>query len=174
MKTSQIVAGILLAIGGWAAPASAIEMFTNFNNGMELGNRPLGIEWMSPVRYHENQPAPLWPGRWTTRCAAETGPPPAMPQYRQETPPAEEIAPPRSPAPRNSAPEPRGPAKDWIETQQEQPQPPAPAFDAAAVQLQPLPPTGQSRFIPTPPDASDDNYSPRGESYLPSGDQTGG
>jgi len=43
-----------------AAPAQAIEMFTNFNNGTELGTRPLGIETLSPVRYHSWQHA----GRW--------------------------------------------------------------------------------------------------------------
>src|SRR5258707_15870253 len=50
---------VVVAFGGVALPARAIEMFTNFNNGTELGTRPLGIEIMSPVRYH------AYPhGRW--------------------------------------------------------------------------------------------------------------
>src|SRR5258707_5049619 len=50
---------VVVAFGGVALPARAIEMFTNFNNGRELGTRPLGIEIMSPVRYH------AYPhGRW--------------------------------------------------------------------------------------------------------------
>jgi len=43
---------LVLALGGVASRAQAIEMFTNFNNGTELGTRPLGIEILSPVRYH--------------------------------------------------------------------------------------------------------------------------
>jgi hypothetical protein len=35
---------------------SAVEMFTNFNNGMELGFRPYGIPEFPPVRYHSWQP----------------------------------------------------------------------------------------------------------------------
>jgi hypothetical protein len=48
----------LLTFGSLAAPAAAIEMFTNFNNGTELGTRPLGIDEMPPVRFHS------WQGRW--------------------------------------------------------------------------------------------------------------
>jgi hypothetical protein len=35
-----------------ASPVGAIELFTNFNNGTELGTRPYGIPEMPPVRYH--------------------------------------------------------------------------------------------------------------------------
>ena len=50
---------LVLALGCLASEARAIEMFTNFNNGTELGTRPLGIEILSPVRYH------AYPqGRW--------------------------------------------------------------------------------------------------------------
>jgi hypothetical protein len=61
MKTFSILLGIVsaaagLTIGGWSSPACAIEMFTNFNNGMELGFRPLGIPEFEPVRYHSWQP----------------------------------------------------------------------------------------------------------------------
>jgi hypothetical protein len=52
-NTLSILLGSCLAIGGlmlgnWSSSASAVEMFTNFNNGMELGFRP--------VRYHSWQP----------------------------------------------------------------------------------------------------------------------
>ncbi len=58
MKRPALFA-LALAFGGLASEARAIEMFTNFNNGTELGTRPLGIEIMSPVRYH------AYPqGRW--------------------------------------------------------------------------------------------------------------
>jgi hypothetical protein len=58
MKRRALFA-LALAWGWLASPAHAIEMFTNFNNGTELGTRPLGIEIMSPVRYH------AYPhGRW--------------------------------------------------------------------------------------------------------------
>jgi len=58
MKRSALFS-LVLALGGLASHAQAIEMFTNFNNGTELGTRPLGIEIMSPVRYH------AYPhGRW--------------------------------------------------------------------------------------------------------------
>jgi hypothetical protein len=58
MKRRAVFA-LALAMGCLASPAHAIEMFTNFNNGTELGTRPLGIEIMSPVRYH------AYPhGRW--------------------------------------------------------------------------------------------------------------
>jgi hypothetical protein len=58
MKRPALFA-LVLAFGGLASEARAIEMFTNFNNGTELGTRPLGIEIMSPVRYH------AYPqGRW--------------------------------------------------------------------------------------------------------------
>lgn len=50
----------LALVASLAAPARAIEMFTNFNNGTELGLRPLGIETLSPVRFHSWQ----HPGRW--------------------------------------------------------------------------------------------------------------
>lgn len=58
MKRHALFA-LALALGGLASEARAIEMFTNFNNGTELGTRPLGIETMSPVRYHANPH-----GRW--------------------------------------------------------------------------------------------------------------
>jgi len=89
-----LVAGGLL-IAGWAMPASAIEMFTNFNNGMELGTRPLGVPEFPPVRFHSWQPQ-----RWYDRhgmCRPSEGewrfnlppsppsvvPPPSVPQANQ-------------------------------------------------------------------------------------------
>ena len=106
MKTriaNVIAMGLALAIGSWAAPARAIELFTNFNNGSELGNRPIGIEWLSPVRIHANQPAPLWPGRWTeNRCPPTAGPAEGTPGDfgpQDQDRPAEPI-----PAPQRSAP----------------------------------------------------------------------
>ncbi|HEV2969263.1 MAG TPA: hypothetical protein VGY55_04675 [Pirellulales bacterium] len=57
--TRRAIFALLLATGAFVSPAQAIEMFTNFNNGTELGTRPYGIEIMSPVRYH------AYPrGRW--------------------------------------------------------------------------------------------------------------
>ncbi|HEV3415471.1 MAG TPA: hypothetical protein VG056_01600, partial [Pirellulales bacterium] len=59
VMSRRTIFAALLAIGGFVSPAQAIEMFTNFNNGTELGTRPYGIEIMSPVRYH------AYPrGRW--------------------------------------------------------------------------------------------------------------
>jgi hypothetical protein len=52
------IAVALFAIAVLAAPARAIELFTNFNNGTELGTRPLDVDEMSPVRVH------AWQGRW--------------------------------------------------------------------------------------------------------------
>ena len=50
---------VALLIAGFASRVEAIEMFTNFNYGTELGTRPYGIEVLSPVRYH------AYPhGRW--------------------------------------------------------------------------------------------------------------
>ncbi len=67
MKTLSILLGNCLLVGGLifgseASPASAVEMFTNFNNGMELGFRPYGIPEFPPVRYHSWQPQ-----TWYTR-----------------------------------------------------------------------------------------------------------
>jgi len=67
MKTLSILFGNSLVVGGLmfgggASPASAVEMFTNFNNGMELGFRPYGIPEFPPVRYHSWQPQ-----SWYTR-----------------------------------------------------------------------------------------------------------
>ncbi len=42
----------VLVFAGLASPAGAIELFTNFNNGTELGTRPYGIPEMPAVRYH--------------------------------------------------------------------------------------------------------------------------
>lgn len=63
------VAAALVSIGSLAAPARAIELFTNFNNGTELGTRPLDVDEMSPVRVH------AWQGRWhgpLSRCFNES------------------------------------------------------------------------------------------------------
>ena len=67
MKTLSILLGNCLLVGGLifgseASPASSVEMFTNFNNGMELGFRPYGIPEFPPVRYHSWQPQ-----AWYTR-----------------------------------------------------------------------------------------------------------
>ncbi len=66
---ARLTIAAALAIGGIASPVKAIEMFTNFNYGTELGTRPYGIEILSPVRYHAYQH-----GRW---FQGETGPCPA-------------------------------------------------------------------------------------------------
>ncbi len=47
-----LLSAFVLALIGLASPAGAIELFTNFNNGTELGTRPYGIPEMPPVRYH--------------------------------------------------------------------------------------------------------------------------
>jgi hypothetical protein len=55
----RLTIALALLTGGLASRVEAIEMFTNFNNGTELGTRPYGIEVLSPVRYH------AYPhGRW--------------------------------------------------------------------------------------------------------------
>jgi hypothetical protein len=61
MKARSILLGIGLIVGGltigsWPSPAGAVEMFTNFNDGMELGFRPYGIPEFAPIRYHSRQP----------------------------------------------------------------------------------------------------------------------
>ena len=66
---ARLTIAAALAIGGIASPVKAIEMFTNFNYGTELGTRPYGIEILSPVRYHAYQH-----GRW---FQGATGPCPA-------------------------------------------------------------------------------------------------
>jgi hypothetical protein len=65
LGNSLVVGGLVfggLIFGGGASPVSAVEMFTNFNNGMELGFRPYGIPEFPPVRYHSWQPQ-----SWYTR-----------------------------------------------------------------------------------------------------------
>jgi hypothetical protein len=52
----------LVSIAFVSSQARAIEMFTNYNNGMELGFRPLGYPEFPPVRFHSHQPQ-----RWYTR-----------------------------------------------------------------------------------------------------------
>ena len=63
---------LILVGGAIVAPAGAIEMFTNYNNGTELGTRPLGIEVMSPVRYHA-YPHCRWFHAATPRCVEASG-----------------------------------------------------------------------------------------------------
>ena len=46
------LSAFVLVFAGLASPAAAIELFTNFNNGTELGTRPYGIPELPPVRYH--------------------------------------------------------------------------------------------------------------------------
>jgi hypothetical protein len=74
----------LLVVGCWPASARAIEMFTNFNNGMEFNTRPIGIDQLPPVRYHSGQPAPGQPlfGRRCRDCepAAENESPVTEPE----------------------------------------------------------------------------------------------
>jgi len=74
----------LLIVGCWPASARAIEMFTNFNNGMEFNTRPIGIDQLPPVRYHCGQPAPGQPlfGRRYGNCgpAAELDSPLNQPE----------------------------------------------------------------------------------------------
>jgi hypothetical protein len=56
---ARLPIAVALLIAGFAPRVDAIEMFTNFNYGTELGTRPYGIEVLSPVRYH------AYPhGRW--------------------------------------------------------------------------------------------------------------
>ena len=56
---ARLPIAVALLIAGFAPRVEAIEMFTNFNYGTELGTRPYGIEVLSPVRYH------AYPhGRW--------------------------------------------------------------------------------------------------------------
>ncbi len=57
--------GVLWGIGAMTTPSQAIELFTNFNNGEELGTRPIGYDPMGPVRYH------AYPHRW--RWMAQRG-----------------------------------------------------------------------------------------------------
>lgn len=64
LKTLSVLLGTGLTVGGSMVVGSpstvyAVEMFTNFNNGMELGFRPYGIPEFPPVRYHSWQP-PSW------------------------------------------------------------------------------------------------------------------
>jgi hypothetical protein len=54
----RFIAAAVLAVT-CVTPAYAIEMFTNFNNGTELGTRPLGIPELAPVRFHAY---PMWRG----------------------------------------------------------------------------------------------------------------
>ena len=56
IKTLSILLGVGLMVGALASQASAIEMFTNFNDGMEIGYRPLGYPAFPPVRFHAWQP----------------------------------------------------------------------------------------------------------------------
>jgi hypothetical protein len=58
LKSFCLTLLVLLSIGAWAMPVKALELFSNFNDGTELGNRPYGIPDMAPVRYHSGQPAP--------------------------------------------------------------------------------------------------------------------
>jgi hypothetical protein len=63
MKTICVASlGIVLSVAVLCSQARAIEMFTNFNDGMELGYRPLGVPDFAPVRFHSHQPQ-----RWYTR-----------------------------------------------------------------------------------------------------------
>ena len=66
----------LIAVLCCGPKAQAIEMFTNFNNGMEFNTRPIGIDQLPPVRYHWWQPAPGQPiffgRRWRDCQGAET------------------------------------------------------------------------------------------------------
>jgi hypothetical protein len=48
----RLLSALILAFVGISSSANAIELFTNFNYGMELGTRPYGIPEMPPVRYH--------------------------------------------------------------------------------------------------------------------------
>jgi hypothetical protein len=70
---ARLTIAVALAIGGIASPAGAIEMFTNFNYGTELGTRPYGIEVLSPVRYHAYQHGRWFPGA-AAPCPTAGGP----------------------------------------------------------------------------------------------------
>jgi len=79
------VMAAILSIGWLAAPARAIELFTNFNNGTELGTRPLDVDEMSPVRVH------AWQGRWhgpLGRCFNDAGNAVPRSEYVPGQPPA--------------------------------------------------------------------------------------
>jgi hypothetical protein len=71
--TARLMIAVALVIGGIASPVKAIEMFTNFNYGTELGTRPYGIEVLSPVRYHAYPHRP-WLQGMTPPCPANAGP----------------------------------------------------------------------------------------------------
>ncbi len=85
----RTLSAVVLAFGALATPARAIEMFTNFNNGTELGTRPLGIEVLSPVRYHA-YPHGRWfhgPGGPCENDGVMPAPPPAQPSPPAPPPP---------------------------------------------------------------------------------------
>ncbi len=65
MKNRYWIA-LFIALGGLPSPALAIEMFTNFNNGMELGTLAYGIPEMPAARFH-----------WWQRCNGQTSGMPA-------------------------------------------------------------------------------------------------
>ncbi len=96
MKARHLVIGLALALGNWSGSAHAIEMFTNFNNGMETGTRPLGIDPMGPVRFHANQHEALWPGRWQQQARCMAGPQPVEFNNQPAMPPADGCPPRRN------------------------------------------------------------------------------
>lgn len=87
VKSLAIIIGISVAVATWSSPARAIEMFTNFNNGMELGCRPLGVADLPPVRFHSHQPERWYTRRGLTRPSEDMQlPPPPSPPNAVPTP----------------------------------------------------------------------------------------
>jgi hypothetical protein len=73
LKLSCLTLLAALLIGVGTSPAHALELFTNFNDGMELNWRPYGIPDNAPARYQSGHPCVnmIWryPAR-TENCPA--------------------------------------------------------------------------------------------------------
>lgn len=80
-RTFAILLGTGLLMAACSSQAKAIEMFTNFNDGMELGFRPLGVPDFAPVRFHSHQPQRWYDRHGMTRPCNdyEYGPAPSPP-----------------------------------------------------------------------------------------------
>jgi hypothetical protein len=91
-----LIVGLLL--GSWPSAASGVEMFTNFNNGMELGFRPYGIPEFPPVRYHSWQPQSWYERHGVCRPSGDwrMQPPPSAFDYGSPSPRPRTAVPPPS------------------------------------------------------------------------------
>ncbi|HEX3996954.1 MAG TPA: hypothetical protein VHX65_00205 [Pirellulales bacterium] len=81
VKKIALLLGIGVSVACWASAARAVELFTNFNNGMELGYRPLGYPEFPPVRFHSWQPQGWYIRHGVTRPSGDWkfGVPPSPP-----------------------------------------------------------------------------------------------